>query len=213
MSRLAGASISRHKQIVIAPWPLWVWLPRAFLVPMASVVIAFLAALPSSAQNSAPNEYQVKAAFLFNFAKFIQWPDGTFTNSTSAFTVCVLGKDPFGKALDDAILGKRLAEHPAVLARAKRVQELPECQILFVSGSDSPPLTELLHVLRGRPELVVGETENFAASGGAIQFVLEENRVRFAINTDAVDRAGLRVSSKLLALATIVHDSAARGNN
>ena len=168
---------------------------------------------PNTIAQGVANEYQVKAAFLYNFAKFVEWPDGTFANSTSALTVCVLGKDPFGKVLDDAILGKRIAEHPAILARGKRIQDLPECQIVFVSASDSPQLPEILRALHGRKVLVVGETENFAGSGGAIEFVLEANRVRFAINTDAADRAGLKVSSKLLALATIVHDSAAGGNN
>jgi hypothetical protein len=168
---------------------------------------------PSAIAQGMANEYQVKAAFLYNFAKFVEWPDGTFANSASALTVCVLGKDPFGKVLDDAILGKRIAGHPAILARAKRIQDLPECQIVFVSDSDSAQLPEILRGLQGRKALVVGESENFAGSGGAIQFVLEANRVRFAINTDAADRAGLKVSSKLLALATIVHDSAAGGNN
>jgi hypothetical protein len=176
------------------------------------VCFASLTVPPAAAQGVA-NEYQVKAAFLYNFAKFVEWPDGTFANSTSAFTVCVFGKDPFGKALDDAILGKRISERVTTLARAKRVQELPECQIVFVSASDSTQLPEILHALQGRRALVVGEAENFAGAGGAIQFVLDANRVRFAINTDAIDRAGLKVSSKLLALATIVHDSAAGGNH
>lgn len=176
------------------------------------VCLIMLPSPPATAQAMA-NEYEVKAAFLYNFARFVEWPNGTFANSTSALTVCVLGKDPFGKAIDDAILGKRIAEHPAILARGKRIQDLPDCQIIFVSASDSPQLPEILRELHGHKVLVVGETENFAGSGGAIQFVLEANRVRFAINTDAADRAGLKVSSKLLALATIVHDSAAGGNN
>jgi uncharacterized protein DUF4154 len=179
-----------------------------------SVLVLFVSLTsPNAIAQGVANEYQVKAAFLYNFAKFVEWPDGTFANSTSPLTVCVLGKDPFGKALDDAIVGKRIAGHPAILARAKRIQDLPECQIIFVSASDSPQLPEILRELHGRKALVVGETENFAGLGGAIQFVLEANRVRFAINTDAADRAGLKVSSKLLALATIVHDNAAGGNN
>jgi hypothetical protein len=179
-----------------------------------SVLVLFVSLTgPNAIAQGVANEYQVKAAFLYNFAKFVEWPDGTFANSTSALTVCVLGKDPFGKVLDDAILGKRIAEHPAILARGKRIQDLPECQIIFVSASDSPQLPEILRALHGHKVLVVGETENFAGSGGTIEFVLETNRVRFAINTDAADRAGLKVSSKLLALATIVHDSAAGGTN
>jgi hypothetical protein len=185
---------------------------RFHRIVWATVCLILLPNSPAIAQGTA-NEYQVKAAFLYNFARFIEWPSGTFANSTSALTVCVLGKDPFGKVLDDAIVGKRIAEHPAILARGKRVQDLPECQIIFVSASDSAQLPEILRALQGRKALVVGETENFASSGGAIQFVLDASRVRFAINTAAADRAGLKVSSKLLALATIVHDGAAGGNN
>src|SRR5271154_5533196 len=141
-----------------------------------SVLVLFVSLTsPNAIAQGVANEYQVKAAFLYNFAKFVEWPDGTFANSTSALTVCVLGKDPFGKVLDDAILGKRIAGHPAMLARAMRTQDLPECQIIFVSASDSPQLPEILRGLQGRKVLVVGESKNFAGSGGAIQFVLEAN--------------------------------------
>src|SRR4029077_18863791 len=92
---------------------------RFHRIVWATVCLILLPNSPAIAQGTA-NEYQVKAAFLYNFARFIEWPSGTFANSTSALTVCVLGKDPFGKVLDDAIVGKRIAEHPAILARGKR---------------------------------------------------------------------------------------------
>jgi hypothetical protein len=162
----------------------------------------FPTALP--AQVRPPNEYELKAAFLFNFAKFVDWPPNAFASPDASFLVCVLGTDPFGGALDDALRGKVIAEHPARVSRIKRVADITGCQILFVAASESHLLPEVL---------VIGETNDFASSGGAIQFTLEDNRVRFFINPDAADRAGLKISSKLLALAKIVRDAPATGKS
>lgn len=167
----------------------------------------FPAALP--AQVRPPSEYELKAAFLFNFAKFVDWPPNVFAGPESPFLVCVLGTDPFGITLDNALREKVIAEHPASVARVKRVADISGCQILFVAASESHLLPEVLAKLRGQSVLVIGETNDFASSGGVIQFTLEENRVRFFINTDAADRAGLKISSKLLALAKIVRDAPA----
>ncbi len=166
-----------------------------------------------TAQTRPSSEYELKAAFLFNFAKFVDWPPNAFANSTAPFSVCVLGPDPFGSALDDALRGKVIAEHPASVTRVKRVADITGCQILFVSASESHLLPEVLSKLRGQYVLVIGETNDFASSGGVIQFTLEESRVRFFINTDAADRAGLKISSKLLALAKIVRDIPATGKS
>jgi hypothetical protein len=163
------------------------------------------------AQVRPPSEYELKAAFLFNFAKFVDWPSNMFADPKAPFLVCVLGTDPFGAALDNALRGKIIAEHPASVSRIKRVAEINGCQILFVAASESHLLPEILAKVRGQYVLVIGETDDFASSGGAIQFTLEENRVRFFINTDAADRAGLKISSKLLALAKIVRDAPASG--
>lgn len=171
----------------------------------------FPAALPAQARPS--SEYELKAAFLFNFAKFVDWPSNTFADSTAPFSVCVLGPDPFGNALDDALRGKVIAEHAVSVTRIKRVADINGCQILFVAASESHLLPEILVKLRGRCVLVIGETNDFATSGGVIQFTLEENRIRFFINTDAADRAGLKISSKLLALAKIVRDAPATGKS
>ncbi|MGD0404707.1 MAG: YfiR family protein [Candidatus Acidiferrales bacterium] len=170
----------------------------------------FPTALP--AQVRPPSEYELKAAFLFNFAKFVDWPKNAFAGPESPFLVCILGIDPFGSALDNALRGKVIAEHPASVARLKRVADISGCQILFVAASESHLLSEVVAKLRGQSVLVIGETNDFASSGGAIQFTLEDNRVRFFINPDAADRAGLKISSKLLALAKIVRDAPAGGS-
>ncbi len=176
-----------------------------------SSALIFPAVLPAQLRPS--SEYELKAAFLFNFAKFVDWPPSTFAGPDAPFLVCVLGTDPFGGALDNALRGKVIAEHSAGVARVKRVSDISGCQILFVAASESHLLPEVLAKIRGQYVLVIGETDDFASSGGAIQFTLEENRVRFFINPDAADRAGLRISSKLLALAKIVRDAPATGKS
>jgi hypothetical protein len=183
-------------------------------VMLATLLLAAVLGAPRGfAQATAPNEYQVKAAFLYNFPKFIDWPSGAFPDSSSPFTICLLGHDPFGRSLEDLFLNKTINGRRTAIARAQRVEGCPVCQIIFVSSQESPHLTEIAAALRGRNVLLVGESEEFAGAGGTIQFFIQDNRVRFVINTDAADRAGLKISSKLLALASIVHETRAGGKN
>ena len=178
-----------------------------------SVALFFISALlilPQCARSQADalNEYQVKAAFLFNFAKFIEWPQGTYSSAQAPFTICIFGKDPFGKMLDEALAGKSMNNHPVTILRLSDDIELRHCQMVFVSSSENRRYAEILEKVRGTSALLVGETDGFAAAGGMIEFLLEDNHVRFAINPDATRRAGLKCSSSLLALAKIVHDAA-----
>ena len=159
------------------------------------------------AQTKTATEYQVKAAFLYNFAKFVDWPPSAFSDAKQTLNICVYGRDPFGTALEDALLGKTIGERRVSLGRAMQFQDLVGCHVVFVSASAHESAAELANRLKGRAVLLVGESEGFAASGGVIQFTIEDNRVHFVINPDAADRAGLRISSKLLALAKIVRDS------
>ena len=180
----------------------------ATLLRSAVVIhVSLVLASALSAQTKAAAEYEIKAAFLYNFAKFVEWPPSAFTNPKQPVSICILGADPFGHALTDALLGKTIGEHPVTLEQARRASDLAGCHIVFVSASESPRLPDVLAHLRGLPVLLVGESEGFAGAGGTIQFVLDQNRVRFAINPGAAERAGLKISSKLLALATIVHDA------
>jgi len=156
--------------------------------------------------DQAPTEYQVKAAFLFNFARFVEWPPpNASAGAADPVDFCVLGDDPFGDALDRAVAGKTLNERTMVVRRGKKIQELNGCEVLFISTSEKSRLTEILGALRSVHVLTVGECEDFAAQGGEVQFTLEDNHVRFIINVDATDRAGLKVSSKLLGLAHVMH--------
>jgi hypothetical protein len=159
------------------------------------------------AQTKAASEYQVKAAFLYNFAKFIEWPPSAFSDAKQPLDICVYGRDPFGTALEDALMGKMIGDRRVGLGRAMLFQDLAGCHVIFVSSSAHESAADLANRLKGRAVLLVGEGDGFAASGGTIQFTIEDDRVRFVINPDAADRAGLKISSKLLALAKIVRDS------
>jgi hypothetical protein len=180
-------------------------IPRVLLV--AALWFAPLAGLfPGEASADQPQgEYQVKAAFLFNFARFVEWPPNASASATAPVDFCVLGDDPFGDALDRAVAGKTLNDRAMVVRRGKKVQELNGCDVLFISSSEKSRLAGILGALRAVPVLTVGECEDFAAQGGEVQFTLEDSHVRFIINVDATERAGLKVSSKLLSLAHVVH--------
>lgn len=158
------------------------------------------------AQASPTTEYQLKAASLFNFAKFVDWPVGAFSSNRAPINLCVFGDDPFGSALDKIIFEKRIDGREIVVFRKRRIGDLRACQIVFVSRSEDKVLAEILTGLKGALALVVGETADFAARGGEIQFYMDDNKVRFCVNMDAVQRARITISAKLLALATIVHD-------
>ena len=167
----------------------------------------------ASELNDSPNEYQIKAAFLFNFAKFVEWPADAFASPQAPFAICVLGEDPFGSLLDATLAGKSMGAHPALLRRIKEYGEVRHCHMVFVSSSEIHSYVEVIESVGRSSVLLVGDTEGFAALGGMIEFTVEGNHVRFLINPDAAQRARLTLSSKLLMLARIVHDGAAPGKS
>ncbi len=182
---------------------LTIWLLVLFVLLVSEWVIRAPLAWGQSGETSG---YKVKTAFLFNFAKFIEWPTSSFATPQSPFAICVLGQDPFGGILTDMLQGKMIGERPLTVRLLKDKSEGRSCQIVFVSSSESAHLANIVETLRGGNVLLVGESNDFATSGGTIGFTLEDDRVRFAINTDAADRSGLKFSSKLLALAQLVRD-------
>jgi hypothetical protein len=149
-------------------------------------------------------EYEVKAAFLYNFAKFVEWPTDTGLPAGSSLELCVLGEDPFGEALDRTVAGKVIDDRTLAARRLGSVQDVPGCAILFVGASEGRRLAEVLGHLRGRPVLTVSDADGFAEAGGMIGLFIENSRVRFAINVGAAASAHLTISSRLLSLARIV---------
>ena len=158
----------------------------------------------ASALGQAVDEYQVKAAFLYNFAKFVEWPPQAFRSASAPLAICVLGQNPFGRSLEEAVDGKVVEDRKLVVRQFADVRQVSGCHILFVSSSERKSLRAILEDLKESGVLTVGETEGFTTEGGVISLVLEGDRVRFEINLDAAGRQKLRISSKLLSLARIV---------
>ena len=171
----------------------------------ALIAACFLAlALSAAAQSARAPEYEVKAAFLYNFAKFVEWPANAFAHSSAPLHICVLGRDPFGDSLSSMVQGKSISGRPLVSKQVQALAETRSCHILFISGSDPDALGEVLKFTHGLPVLTVGESDDFLELGGTINFVLEQDRVRFEINLRAAENHRLKLSSKLLAVARVV---------
>jgi hypothetical protein len=183
------------------------WL-RLRALGCAVAVLAGSAAFPAAqsipqAPVSTP-EYQLKAVFLFNFAQFVSWPEGTFADSAAPLVIGVLGADPFGSYLDETVRGEVVGGHPLEVRRFGSLEGIRECHILFVSRDEAGDLPAVLRALEGSSVLTVGDAEEFAGSGGMIRFVTDRNRIRLQINLEAARATGLTLSSKLLRPAEIV---------
>ncbi|HEX2250524.1 MAG TPA: YfiR family protein [Gemmatimonadales bacterium] len=150
-------------------------------------------------------EYQVKAAYLLNFTRYVDWPSEVFDAPAAPMTICVLGQDPFGPVLDATVKGKVSHGRSLTVRRIQSSREASGCHVVFVSRETWRSHRELLESLRSKGLLTVGETDEFAQKGGVIGFIIQEETVRFVVNTDARDRAGLRISSRMLSLAAAVY--------
>lgn len=178
----------------------------ALLARTVAAALLLLAGGRSAAQDRprVTSEYAVKAAFLYNFARFVEWPASAFSGPRDPMTLCVLGEDPFGGELDQTVQGKSVLGRPIVVRRFARPAGLEECRILFVSSSERSRFDQVLAAVGDRAVLTVGEEEAFGRSGGMISFVVRQNRVRFQIDRGAAARAGLSIGSQLLELAEVV---------
>jgi hypothetical protein len=180
---------------------------RAAILAVAVFGLLFAAPTAAVAQQvvTIDREYTIKAAFLYHFLTYIDWPKGTFTDSKQPFVIGVYQADPFGVVLDKIAATKNVEGRPIEIRRLNSTDKLMECHIVFLAGTvDAAVQQSVLGLLANSHVLCVGETEDFVEQGGAAQFFVEGNKVRFAFNTDVVDRNNLKVSSKLLSLAKIV---------
>jgi hypothetical protein len=170
---------------------------------LALMVATFATASVASAQSVA-NEYEVKAAYLYNFSKFVEWPRTASLSPPDDFPICVLGRDPFGAALDGVVAGTTVDEHAVVVRRIGGTKEAAACRVVFVSASEEPRLAEVLAGLKGYPVLTVSDCAGFSRRGGMIQFVTDGNRVRFEVNVAPAEKVGLTLRSDLLKVALTV---------
>jgi hypothetical protein len=152
-----------------------------------------------------PTEFDVKAAYLYNFAKFVQWPADATRRDPRTFQVCVLGEDPFGPVLDRVVAGGSIDGRTVVPRRVASAQDARACHILFLGGMDERREAETLETLGRADVLTVSDLPAFTQRGGMIQFVVQGARVRFEVNLDRARDAGLMLSSELLRVALAVH--------
>jgi len=152
-------------------------------------------------------EYRIKAAFLYNFARFVEWPKTVSRDRAEPIVLGLLGRDPFGSLLETTIKGKSVNGRPLVVRRFANLEELKPCHLIFISSSEKRSVPEVLQLLQGQSVLTVSEVEGFLRQGGVINFIIENDTVRFDINLEAAGRAQLSVSSQLLKVARSVHGS------
>jgi len=175
---------------------------RALLVLSCLVTPGFGAA--------APGEYQVKAVFLFNFSRFVEWPASAFASPQSPFLVCVFGHDPFGADLDEVVKGESVNGRPLTVRRVRGVAEISECQILFIHQSEERRLGEVLPALNHRSTLTVSDGPGTARRGVMIRLATVQGRVRMHVNVDEARAAALVISSNILRAAEIVKTERAK---
>ena len=171
-----------------------------FIIVICAIVSAWLNV---HAEPPPSREYLIKVAFLYKFAKFVDWPEKAFPDDRAPLTICILGKEPFGAALE-TIKDKKVRGRKLVIQRLARLEDMKQCHVLFISASEEKRLPELLSAIKGTAILTVSDMKGFARRGGIINLVTVEKKIRFEINLDAAHLAGLKISSKFLKLAKIV---------
>jgi hypothetical protein len=176
---------------------------RNWLVKLACFC---LAAGWAAATDPGPvaSEYQVKAAFLYNFTKFTNWPPGAFSSPSAPIVIGILGEDPFGQVMDDVVRGEVVGNRPLAVSRLHADDDLRRCHVLFISRSEKQRLPAVLGRLKGSPVLSIGEISGFAEQGGMVNLLLANKTVKIEINQAAAEQAGLQISAKLLKLARLV---------
>lgn len=176
------------------------------------MVVCLTTPPPVGGRDGRVPEHQLKAAFLFNFAKYVDWPTEAFPEATTPIRFGILGENPFEGALQRIIEAKTIGNRPLTLTRSRRIDELESCHLLYISRSEEERVDSLLNGLQGQPVLTVSDIDRFARSGGMIELFLQENRIAFKINRTPVEESNLKMSSRLLNLATIVSPRETEGD-
>jgi hypothetical protein len=171
-------------------------------ISLLLTITAAVVSLPARGEERKLGEYEVKAVFIYNLAKFIEWPDKSLDNSPT-LTVYILGDDPFGAHLD-AIKDKLIKGKTVVVKQIASPAALKNVGILYISSSEKEQLQDILKGISGLPILTVGDTQSFATRGVMVNFYLENNKIRFEINLEAARLAGLKISSNLLKMGKII---------
>jgi YfiR/HmsC-like len=178
---------------------------RAWLGVLALFIALLCAPAPVGGSDAAAMlEYKLKAGYLFNFAKFVEWPTNVVPAANSPMIVGVLADDPAAPVIEQHLQGKIAGGHPLTVKLLPNLSGLPDCQMFFISRSQQENTDKLLANLQAAPVLVIGEVDQFAHRGGMINFVRKDESFRLEVNLEAAEKAGLKVSSKLASIGTIV---------
>ena len=169
------------------------------LLPTFLVLFTFFSSI--QALYSQVTEYKIKAAYLFNFAKFVEWPQSSFADPSEPIKIGIIGKDPFLESLNQTVSGKTVKGRKFVIRRFKKIQDLDFCHILFISSSERRRVSQIIQKVKGSSTLTVSEFKNFIESGGIIRLLNKDNKVRFEIGLPAAQQADLKISSRVLRLA------------
>jgi len=170
---------------------------------LAGLCALCIALVPGVVAAAEPSEYTVKAAFIYNFAKFVEWPPEVSAKE-GPFVIGILGDDPFEGALEEIISGKTIRDKKIIVKRFSKIEEAMGSHILFISNSEKGNISRIIKQLAGTHVLTVSDIAEFAEKGGIIELILEQNHVRFAVNVAVAEQGGLKPSSQLLKLARIV---------
>ncbi|MBA3683688.1 MAG: YfiR family protein [Planctomycetes bacterium] len=174
---------------------------------LGALIALFLWAVPgrqAGAADAPTREYLVKAAFLFNFTQFVEWPAAAFPDDAAPIRLGILGEDPFGRAIDDTVQGETVRNRPLVVVRSRRADELKDCHLVFVARSERSRLDEVAEAFDQAPVLTVSDCDGFTRLGGMIGFFLDGAKVRFEINPSEALSHGLKLSAQLLSLGRLV---------
>lgn len=176
---------------------------KALRIVFATLMLLGISVPNARAEENLTAEYLVKAAFLYNFTKFVEWPAEAFNDNDAPIFLGILGDDPFGSAIK-TIEGKTIKGRKLIIKRFSRVENLNECHILFICSSERKRLSQILDRVKSKNVLTVGETEEFVQTGGILSLVKDGKKIKFGVNLNAAREAGVKVSSKLLKLAKFV---------
>lgn len=174
-----------------------------FLTSILGVALLYLFAVQLTSADT-PREYDIKAVFLYNFTQFVEWPSDAFPASNTPVTIGILGTDPFGEAIDEAIRNETVRGRRVIVERYRKLEEIKVCHVLFIANSEYRRVSRILTALQGRPTLTVAESENFARQGGMIRLYTENSKVHVNVNNEAARAAHLVISSKLLRIVNVV---------
>ena len=210
MERSLGASKGSVERAFFHAHSIWPVRAAGIMIrlrrSLASLVVFTLLGMLMPSAMAAPNgpqEYQVKAVFLFNFTQFIGWPPATPAEAQTPIVIGILGDDPFGSYLDDTVRGEKVGDRPLVVRRYRHLDDVDDCQILFISRSEAMHFEQIAARLKDRSILTVSDADQSGKRGGIVRFVTEKDRVKLHISVNSAKDAGLTISSKLLRVADI----------